>query len=143
MNSGLTGIVLKILWADFDLIEFDVSANNSIFAASTRAYGRRGCEVDLATMLRDFPKSMGDQRIFELGTHDDNRVSITFKCINRSGHCIALVVIDSTAGGRGCSPGRAEFFISFSGASIDEFINQIELMNSEEGSQAHLRQGIG
>jgi hypothetical protein len=136
------GIELNILWFDNDVIGLRVRASNGRFAGTTDLYVGYDGLKELATAIRDFPKSRIDSREHQLGTFDSQYagggVNIYLHCIDSVGHAAMEIRMQTdsreTTGMRG-QPESACFALLVKAADINDFVNDIEKISPVIGSR--------
>ena len=129
---------IESIWEDEDLFEVRVKASNGLFSGSADCYTNRDEIAKLAESIQGFPKRIGQEVLFSTGGRDDiSFFSLSFKCIDGSGHVIARIKvahIDSYIN----APQEnyiAEFDIKVEASAIDVFVNSLKSLSKENIGQ--------
>jgi hypothetical protein len=138
-----SGIELKIVWFDQDVVELCVSSSNGRFSGQANVYLGRGRLSETADRLQGFPSNSTDSRDFELGTFSPNcaggGVRMHFYCLDMAGHAAVDVELRSHACKTTGEVGSAALRVLVEAAAIDLFATQVRAMDEEQiGATAHL-----
>ena len=134
------GITIRVVHADDDLIEVEVSASNGTFAGVVRAYAAIDELAGWAQALAGFPTRLSDSRDLVIGTFADDQggggAALQFAVVDRAGHCTLAVRLradrDPTA------PASAAFTMGVEPAAIDTFVAALRAMSGVVGDEAAL-----
>ncbi len=135
-----SGVEIRILWFDQDIVEVRITAANARFSASADLYCTPGFAKELSEAIQGFPRTTSDTRRAGLGGDDSDpncgSASFEFTCRDKMGHCDLKVSLREDDRER--SPGSAAFTIPVEPGPIDEFARQLQAMPIEVGAGATL-----
>jgi hypothetical protein len=146
MESGLQ---IKFLWHDTDVIEVSITASNGEFGGSARAYINHDDLKDAASVLAGFPNSPSDTRVLSIGSVDPmsagGGASLSFFCKDLRGQAVIEVRIAAERGrdmNAWNHPAQsAHFFADVEAAAIDDFVRALNAFDPYESAIAFLRLG--
>lgn len=134
------GLVIKVAYADDDLVEVEVSASNGTFAGVVQAYAAVDAPGRWADSLAGFPTGRDDSRDLVIGTFADDAAgggaALHFAVVDGAGHC--TLVVRLRADGIRAEPASAAFTMRVEPAAIDAFVVALRAMSAVLGSQAAL-----
>ena len=133
-------ISIKVVYADDDLIEVDVSASNGPFAGVVQAYAALVAPARWADALAGFPLGREDSRDIMIGTFADDEAgggaSLRFAVVDGAGHCALAVRL--RADRAVAAPASAAFTMAVEPAAIDTFVAALRAMSGVVGDEATL-----
>ena len=139
-----TGINLKLIWMDDDLIEVRVHASNGRFSATADCYCGLDDIAGLAEAARGFPSSSEDRRELEIGTFDSGfaggGAKLVLRCVDRAGHAVADVALRADSRMSGRLAETASFSFPVEPAGIDDFVTALGSIPLVVGAVVSLRQ---
>jgi hypothetical protein len=122
---------INVLWKDPDLMRCCVQASGERFTGATNIYLTSDCFQKLADAISGFPKSAQDER--EWDTHNYNSFRLSLRCVDGSGHGIAVVDLADHED----TQQSASIRFPVTAGEIDEFEKALRTMSAtEEGSAA-------
>jgi len=125
---------LEYWYHDTDIVELRVSAWNGSFGGSTRLYLAQGELADTATLLAGFPVNIKDEREVTFGAFGPNSagggMALRFFCRDGAGHCQLHTTIEADYKLRDSPAERVEFLSSFEPAALDQFVEQMRILDS-------------
>ena len=131
MESGLK---IRYLWHDVDVMELEVSASGEKFSAFARPYVSHDALKESAAILEGFPQVSSDVRELFFGNFGDEfaggHVHLSFFCVNSSCHAVMEIRLVDKSGWH-IGPGwsrptqQAHFFLAIEAAAIDEFVKEL------------------
>ncbi len=133
----MSGLTIKVIYSDDDLVELRVRAETTTFAAQADVYALQGTCPDIARKLAGFPTGIGDVRAFQLGSDEPDiyaggGASIRFVCNSGSGRSFVRIVVhtdpDRDVATPDSEPFTANFAFQIEPASVDIFVRQLGKM---------------
>ena len=144
MESGLQ---IKYLWHDIDVVEVSITASSDEFGALARAYVDHDALQEAASILEGFPARSSDTRELTLGNMDPQfaggGASLRFFCSGSSGHGVVEIrVVDAAQPmtNRWTRPPQsAHFFANVEAAATDDFVRKLRAFDPDKSRSVFLR----
>jgi hypothetical protein len=106
----------------------------SLAGGSTCLYVAQGELADIASLLAGFPVNVKDQREVTLGAFGPNSagggMALRFSCRDGAGHCQLHITTESDYELRDSPAQRVELLSAFEPAALDQFVDQMRVLNS-------------
>jgi hypothetical protein len=139
MTSGLH---LKYLYHDNDIIEVQVFVGNGRFCGTANVYVGIGQLSEAASLLQGFPQQSSDRREVIFGAFGRNYagggVRLRFYCKDSAGHAVVEATIEADHIGE--EPAESAVVLAnIEPASLDLFVPQLRLLEANFSGTASLR----
>jgi hypothetical protein len=143
-----SGIHLKYLWHDADLVEVEIRASNGEFSGTAQTYIEAGGLAKSAANLAGFPNDPTDIRELQFGEFGTKFaggfIHLRFFCLDSAGHAAVEIRIESAhlsdlavKGSRASQ--SAHFFAGVEASAVDDFVAELGRMENDRSGTASLR----
>ena len=121
------------------LARFKIEAENGRFACSTLVWGYAETFAELAGAIKGFPTSPSASVEFQLGSAGVGQCSLSFVCLDGSGHSAVWVSVESEYPVRPTSQHQeASLCLRVEPSSVDSFHSELLALASGSSTMAEL-----
>ena|ERR1700685_644123 len=137
-----SGIQVRVIWFDDDVIELFVSGWNGSFGGTVSVYEGTGDLAKAAEHIRGFPRNPSDMREIILGIFDrkcaGGGVKMRFHCIGGAGHAFVEATFDANYASAGTIQ-TAVLSMLVEGAAVDRFVQELHTVGANRAGEAYLK----
>jgi hypothetical protein len=143
-----SGLKLKYLWHDLDVLEVEVSASNGSFSGASRTYVGINYLAEAAETLEGFPQNGSDVRELQFGASGrefaGGSAHMRFFCKKPACHAVLELRIESedesnTGSDWNLPEQTAHLFGEIEASAVDEFVVELRRLEENKSGVALLR----